>query len=141
MIRLVIGNKNYSSWSRRAWLYLKENHVDFEEVPLPAMSVSADCQAQIRRVEAIWTEARERCAARGPWLFGEFGIVDLMFAPAALRFASYGIAVGAVAEDFIQRILDRASVQEWLAAAEADPERIDFIDAIASVGETPMVLG
>ena len=32
MIRLVIGNKNYSSWSLRAWLPLKQLGVPFEEV-------------------------------------------------------------------------------------------------------------
>ncbi len=28
---LYIGNKNYSSWSLRAWLVLRESHIDFEE--------------------------------------------------------------------------------------------------------------
>jgi glutathione S-transferase len=30
-MKLVIGNKNYSSWSRRAWLLLREAGVPFEE--------------------------------------------------------------------------------------------------------------
>ncbi|MCA9663980.1 MAG: glutathione S-transferase N-terminal domain-containing protein [Myxococcales bacterium] len=30
-LRLVIGNKNYSSWSLRAWLYLELSGVSFEE--------------------------------------------------------------------------------------------------------------
>lgn len=34
-LRLVIGNKNYSSWSFRAWLYLKESGVAFQEVRVP----------------------------------------------------------------------------------------------------------
>ena len=33
--KLVIGNKNYSSWSLRAWLLLAKLNVDFEEVRLP----------------------------------------------------------------------------------------------------------
>ena len=28
---LLIGNKNYSSWSLRPWLYLKHHRIDFEE--------------------------------------------------------------------------------------------------------------
>ena len=32
---LVIGNKNYSSWSLRPWLLLRHHGVDFEEVRLP----------------------------------------------------------------------------------------------------------
>mgnify|MGYP002622355847 CR=1 FL=1 len=30
-MKLVIGNKNYSSWSLRAWLLLREAGIDFEE--------------------------------------------------------------------------------------------------------------
>lgn len=32
---LIIGNKNYSSWSLRAWLMLKHAGVDFEEMRIP----------------------------------------------------------------------------------------------------------
>ena len=32
---LVIGNKNYSSWSLRAWLMLRHAGVDFDEVFIP----------------------------------------------------------------------------------------------------------
>ena len=32
---LVIGNKNYSSWSLRAWLLLRQFGVAFNEVKLP----------------------------------------------------------------------------------------------------------
>ena len=29
--KLIIGNKNYSSWSLRAWLLLKEAGIEFDE--------------------------------------------------------------------------------------------------------------
>ncbi len=32
---LVVGNKNYSSWSLRAWLMLKHAGVDFDEMRIP----------------------------------------------------------------------------------------------------------
>jgi glutathione S-transferase len=32
---LVIGNKNYSSWSLRAWLLMKHSGIPFEEVRIP----------------------------------------------------------------------------------------------------------
>lgn len=32
---LIIGNKNYSSWSLRAWLTLKQAAIDFKEVRIP----------------------------------------------------------------------------------------------------------
>ncbi len=30
-LKLVIGNKNYSSWSLRPWFFLKNLNIDFEE--------------------------------------------------------------------------------------------------------------
>ncbi|KAB7623669.1 glutathione S-transferase family protein [Alkalilimnicola sp. S0819] len=34
-LTLVIGNKNYSSWSLRAWLVLRQAGVEFEELRIP----------------------------------------------------------------------------------------------------------
>ncbi|MEM6701967.1 MAG: glutathione S-transferase family protein [Acidobacteriota bacterium] len=34
MLHLVIGNRNYSSWSLRAWLYLRASGIPFEETRL-----------------------------------------------------------------------------------------------------------
>ncbi|HCU25251.1 MAG TPA: glutathione S-transferase [Deltaproteobacteria bacterium] len=34
-LKLIIGNKNYSSWSLRPWLLLKQVGADFEEVLIP----------------------------------------------------------------------------------------------------------
>ena len=34
-MKLVIGNKNYSSWSLRAWFLLKESGIEFEEHRIP----------------------------------------------------------------------------------------------------------
>lgn len=34
-LTLIIGNKNYSSWSLRSWLTLKQSGLEFEEVRIP----------------------------------------------------------------------------------------------------------
>ncbi|MEM8805331.1 MAG: glutathione S-transferase N-terminal domain-containing protein, partial [Cyanobacteria bacterium P01_G01_bin.38] len=34
-LKLIIGNKNYSSWSLRAWLFLTESQLPFEEIRIP----------------------------------------------------------------------------------------------------------
>ena len=41
-LKLVIGNKNYSSWSMRPWLALKANHIAFEEIFIPLYTGDAD---------------------------------------------------------------------------------------------------
>ena len=43
-LTLVIGNKNYSSWSMRPWLALKGGHIAFEEVLIPLYTGDADKQ-------------------------------------------------------------------------------------------------
>uniref|UniRef100_Q07L35 Glutathione S-transferase n=1 Tax=Rhodopseudomonas palustris (strain BisA53) TaxID=316055 RepID=Q07L35_RHOP5 len=43
-MKLVIGNKNYSSWSMRPWLALRAAGVDFDEVFIPLYTGSADKQ-------------------------------------------------------------------------------------------------
>jgi glutathione S-transferase len=35
MLTLVIGKKNYSSWSMRPWLVLRQAGIPFEEVRIP----------------------------------------------------------------------------------------------------------
>ena len=43
-MRLVIGNKNYSSWSMRPWVLLKQAGIPFEEVMVRFDSFDADSQ-------------------------------------------------------------------------------------------------
>jgi glutathione S-transferase len=38
MYTIVIGNKNYSSWSLRGWLVLRQFEISFEEIRLPLYS-------------------------------------------------------------------------------------------------------
>jgi glutathione S-transferase len=41
-LKLVIGNKNYSSWSMRPWLALRANGIVFEEIFIPLYTGEAD---------------------------------------------------------------------------------------------------
>ena len=47
MLKLVIGNKNYSSWSMRPWLLMTEAGIAFEEIPV--WLSERDTVAQIAR--------------------------------------------------------------------------------------------
>ncbi len=42
MLTLYIGNKNYSSWSLRGWLALKQSGLPFEEVVVPMWTADHD---------------------------------------------------------------------------------------------------
>jgi len=41
-VRLVIGNKNYSSWSLRPWILLKQARIKFDEVRIPLFTNEGD---------------------------------------------------------------------------------------------------
>jgi glutathione S-transferase len=43
-LKLVIGNKNYSSWSMRPWLALRAGNIPFEEVFIPLYTGDVDKQ-------------------------------------------------------------------------------------------------
>ena len=44
MLKLYIGNKNYSSWSMRPWVLLRQAGIAFEEVRVRFDSFEADSQ-------------------------------------------------------------------------------------------------
>jgi glutathione S-transferase len=58
--RLVIGNKNYSSWSMRAWVLLRALGIDFEEVQLKFHSDAWDREigrlSPSGRVPVLWLD-------------------------------------------------------------------------------------
>jgi glutathione S-transferase len=43
-LKLVIGNKNYSSWSMRPWLAMRANDIAFDEIFIPLYTGAADKQ-------------------------------------------------------------------------------------------------
>ena len=48
MLKLYIGNKNYSSWSMRPWVLLKQSGIPFEEVMVRFDAFSPDSQFKQR---------------------------------------------------------------------------------------------
>ncbi len=229
MYQLVIANRNYSSWSLRAWLFLTESKISFELTRIPmfteswqteiaryspagrvpvlldeevtvwdsvaiieyvrqrhpnaigwpaaeemeahARSISAEmhsgflairdelpqnirarndrdpnqlsqaCRDQIERVDEVWADCRNRYEGLGQWLFGDFSLADVMFAPVALRFVTYSIPVSSRAQDYIRAVCDSISVQEWIKLAREEIESIDFIDDLVPAAESPLILG
>jgi glutathione S-transferase len=206
-LTLVLGNKNYSSWSFRPWIALRTAAIPFEEVVIPlyepgskerilsfsaagkvpvlidgdvrvweslaimdylaerfpqsglwpkdaaarahARAIAAEMHAgfaplrrhcpmnmwrpvkarelppevaaDVKRIEAIFTECRERFGQGGSFLFGAFGAADAMYAPVVSRFHTYGIALGPVAEAYKQAVMALPGWAEWRAAALREP--------------------
>ena len=81
-----------------------------------------DVAADLRRLDAMWSEQLE--ASRGPFLFGEFGIVDAYYAPVCSRVRTYALPLGAAALAYVERIHALPAMREWCAAAR---DEHDFI--------------
>jgi glutathione S-transferase len=229
-VQLVIGNKNYSSWSLRAWLHLRESGLAFEEIRIPlygpesarqiagysaagrvpvlidddgvkvwdslaiiehvrervsgaldwpagraaraqARSIAAEMHSgflglreelpfnararspvaldrlsdgarrQVERVLEIWSGCRTEHVGEGDWLFGPLSIADVIYAPVALRFVTYDVPMAAAARSYVDAVTGLESVREWVAAAEREPETVDFIDQRWPAGQTPLSFG
>ena len=207
--QLIIGNKNYSSWSLRAWLILAKSGIKFEEVRVPLntegyqeqllnyspsakvpvyleddlviwdslaiaeyfaeqypellpsdskqrakmrslaaemhsgfmalrsqmpmncratnrqVEITAELDKDIKRVKDIWTTCRHQNAQAGSWLFGDFTIVDAMYAPVVFRFNTYGVECSSVAKEYMNWVLNDPDLQRWYEAAKNEIEVIE----------------
>lgn len=77
-------------------------------------------QADLARVDAIWDGCRRRHAGAGPWLFGDYGVADAMFAPVALRCVSYGLPLGGHAAAYLETVLADPLLRDWIDAAQVE---------------------
>jgi glutathione S-transferase len=202
MYELIIANKNYSSWSMRSWVLMRQLDIPFTErlvryrpggyrgitpagrVPClvdgdlqiwdtmsiaeylaerhagvwPAdagarawarsasaemhsgfMALRNECsmsvgmrirrhgisealRGDIDRLAALWTEGLARHG--GPFLGGaDFTAVDAFFAPVASRVQTYALPLPAKAMNYVERLLQVAAVQEWIAGGVAEDFR------------------
>lgn len=116
----------------RARAMCAEMHSSFKHVrskmPMNCRRVVAgfepdlDTRIEINRLVQLFEDARQ--ASGGPWLFGEFGVVDAMFAPIASRFRTYGIHVPTDSADWVTRTLEHPAVIDWYRLANDETEVI-----------------
>ena len=210
MIKLIIGNRAYSSWSMRGWLAVKHSGEEFEELVVPmfdeewekrregdefapslgkvpilwdgacvvwdslaivefladrhgketywpqdesacgmARSMAAEMHSgfsnlrrdlpmnvrktfpfkplsdevrnEIERILQLWAQARARFGGSGPFLFGDWCAVDMMYAPVVTRFITYGVPMPPFAELYMKAVLSHPHVIEWIDKAQDEP--------------------
>jgi len=83
----------------------------------------ADVAADVARIRAIWADCL--ATSGGPFLFGGFSIADAFFAPVVTRFRTYAIALAAPLANYSDAVFGLPAMQQWVAAATAEPETID----------------
>jgi glutathione S-transferase len=88
--------------------------------PKPVL-LGPEVQSNVDRIVAAWSEARSRCGAGGPFLYGAFSATDAMYAPVVSRFHSYAVEVPAGIRAYMDAVMALPAWQEWEAAGRAEP--------------------
>jgi glutathione S-transferase len=91
----------------------------------PSRGATAEAQADINRIVAIWRDCRKRFAGGGEFLFGAFGIADAMYAPVVSRFRTYKIDLEPEAQAYCDAVWALPAMQEWVAGARNEPMIIE----------------
>jgi len=88
----------------------------FGSVPL-----SPDVEAEVVRILNLWAQARARFGGSGEYLFGDWCATDIMFAPVVTRFVTYGVRIPPFAATYMEAVIHRADVVEWVELAQDEP--------------------
>ena len=91
-------------------MQLQFRHVGFE----PSQPVLDD----LNRIEYLWSLARTRHGASGPWLFGEYSAADAFYAPVAARIVGYGWPVGQDATEYCAQTIFDPAFLAWREKAQ-----------------------
>ena len=92
----------------------------------PDFKVFAGAQADIERIETIWTDCIDRWG--GPFLFGKPTMADAIFAAVCTRFETYDVALSDVAQNYCRTIMSWAPMTEWIDAAKDEPDDFEELD-------------
>lgn len=96
----------------------------------PPRPPSPAVQADIARIDAIWSDCRTRFGGDGPFLFGEWTAADAMYAPVVSRFISYGAGISDLSAAYRNAVWTHEWYVEWRDAARQEPWAIEDIDEI-----------
>jgi glutathione S-transferase len=92
---------------------------------LPCPPISDTLETDIRRIVAIWHDARSRFGKGGQFLFGAFSNADAMFVPVATRFRTYGVDLSRFGDDgraqaYAETLLALPAMAEWTEGAKEE---------------------
>jgi glutathione S-transferase len=88
--------------------------------PVKKRDLTTEAAENVRRIDAIWSQCRERFGRDGPFLFGAFGAADAMYAPVVSRFHTYAVEVSPAAQSYMQAVMQLPAWQEWDGAARKE---------------------
>jgi glutathione S-transferase len=89
--------------------------------PVKKRELTPEVAANVRRIDAMWTDCRARFGDGGFFLFGRFSAADAMYAPIVSRFHTYAVDVGPAARGYMDAVMALPAWAEWTAAAVKEP--------------------
>jgi glutathione S-transferase len=78
-------------------------------------SASSQVMADLDRIETLWASARGMAVGQGPWLFGDYSLADVFFAPVAARIIGYDLPVSDHARQYCDTTISEAAFKSWRA--------------------------
>jgi glutathione S-transferase len=103
----------------------------------PGKGMNPAVRANIERIEALWTEARRRFGAGGPFLFGEFSAADAMYAPVVMRFRTYEVSLSPECARYCDAVGAAAGVRAWIEESSKETEFVAEDEPYAVSPATP----
>jgi glutathione S-transferase len=92
----------------------------------PGFKVWAGAQNDVERIATIWRE--QLAVSGGPFLFGELGLADAMYAPVCTRFVTYDVALDSACAAYRDRVVALPQMREWKAAALQEPDEVEELE-------------
>jgi glutathione S-transferase len=87
----------------------------------------AGAQPDIDRIVEIWRDCLTTFG--GPYLFGGHpSLADAMYAPVCTRFLTYDVQLDEPCAEYCRSIMAWPAMEQWVAAAEAEPEELEELD-------------
>jgi glutathione S-transferase len=91
--------------------------MNLRKEPYRDFPVTAEVAQAIERICSIWRDCRARFGTGGEYLFGKFSLADVMYAPVATRFRTYGVALDSTCAAYVDAIHALPAFQQWKADA------------------------
>ena len=91
------------------------------------VELSEQAKKDIARIDEIFSTQQQ--SYPNTWLFGEFSIVDAMFAPVVLRFKTYQVELSHAAQVYCQHVLSCPVMQSWICEALKETDIVDCDEA------------
>lgn len=92
------------------------------------MEISDALQADLDRLETLWSHARRISGATEGGLFGAYSLADVFYTPVAARLIGYDLPVSEGARAYAMALLSDPAVRAWRRQAQEvryDPEPYD----------------